>query len=93
MTHQTPQKPNEVNVFERKDAEEIITEEIKALSSSDIYPELITDRHIRGSSLQSGNAADLPDGTTHTKMFYENDTKKLQIWNSTNESWDEVQFS
>jgi len=78
-------------MIQRKKPHDLL--EKKVLHSSDFLPGTLRDRHIRGSVLQIGQAADRPDGSTHTKMYYELDTKKLKIWNKDNEAWEEVQFS
>lgn len=58
------------------------------------YPRgFFKQRHIDGLIIATGDSSDLPDGTTHTKAYYELDTKKLKIWNSSTDDWDEVQFS
>lgn len=63
------------------------------LHQSQILPSSIFDKHISGSVLQIGQSSALPDGSTHTKIFYELDSKKLKIWNSDNDEWDEVQLA
>ena len=74
------------NPIENKTAEKVIHQ-------SDFPAKVVPERAIAGNLLQIGLASELPDGSTWTKMFFEKDTKKLKIWNETDQEWDEVQLS
>lgn len=67
----------------------------EVLHSSDILPGSIKQRHMEPNArlIFVGLAANLPDGSTEVKVYYEFDTKKLKIWNTTNVDWDEVQLA
>lgn len=91
MTHQTPQEPREINVFERKDAEEITVQEIKALSSSDLVPGTVKQRTItEGYILVQGTAANrptTPGKDSHFFFWFATDTNVLSVFNEVSEAW------
>jgi len=52
-----------------------------------IVPGAVKNRHIDGVIIESGLAADRPDGTTHTKAYYNTDSNVLSIWDNVSETW------
>ena len=82
-----------INLFEGTQKDTPI-EESKVIHKSDLLPGVVTQRAItEGYIIFRGDSSELPDGSSEKQVFYENDTKKLKIWNPTTSSWDEVQFS
>lgn len=61
----------------------------RRFNEADYLPSSIKQRHIEPSAklIFTGNDANLPDGSTHERIFFAFDTKKLYIWNETTESW------
>lgn len=55
---------------------------------TDIPPKGIKQRLIEAWIVFSGLAADRPNGTTETKVYFSTDTNSLSIWNGT--AWKSV---
>lgn len=53
-----------------------------------IPPQTIKDRHIDGTIIKRGVAANRPDGTTSVSAYFATDTGVLSIWDGT--QWLEV---
>jgi hypothetical protein len=80
-----------------KELEERIAKlETRRLLQQDFLPSCVKNRAMgeANSYIYNINSSNLPtSGTTPvigTSIFYEEDTKKIKIWNSVNKEWDET---
>ena len=82
----------EPNIFDKNLEEKPVTS-IRTLHSSDILPGTIEQRHLKSpfKIIKLGLAADIPDGSTETKIYFATDTGDLSIWNGS--AWLSVTLS
>lgn len=61
----------------------------RRMNEADYLPGSIKQRHLEPNSLVifTGVDSELPDGNSHKKAFFAQDTKKLYIYNKVTESW------
>lgn len=77
----------------RRDLEQLRNDR---LHRSQFTENLILGAHIADGveHVAAGNSSDIDSGPVlGGRIYYEEDTQKLKIWNSTSESYDESQFS
>ena len=69
------------NVFDRN-LEEFKIKLSKRLHPTDIPPKSISQRHMEANAnmIFFGLAANIPDGSTHTKVYFATDTGVLYCW-------------
>lgn len=68
-------------------------EEARPIHHADILPKSIKNRHINGFIIETGNIADIEDGTKHQRAFFAEDENKLYIYNETSKAWKSVALS
>jgi len=69
-------------------------EQTNVLLAQEMFPaKVVKQRAIEALVIFTGNSAQLPSGTTSVQAYYEENTKRLRIWNTTTLVWDTVQFT
>ena len=69
---------------------ENVQEVKQPIHQSDILPKTIKNRHVDGVIIETGTAANRPDGSTPTKCWFSVDTFVLSIW--TGSAWKTIQL-
>lgn len=71
----------------------------RRISQADVIPDSIKERHVGEGVrfIRTGVTADLPTAGEEpmqgAAIFYDQTTKKLYIWNRTNQAWEYEEFS
>ncbi len=76
----------EINeLVEKKVADILLRKTRPLIHQSDLIPRTIKNRHVDGVILETGVAADRPNGATHTKEWFSTDSGLLSVWDG--DSW------
>lgn len=76
------------NVFRKNYEEQKPIEESRQVHQSDVPYKTIKNRHVDGIIVETGLAADKPDGASHVKGWFATDTTELFFWDGS--AWKEI---